>query len=457
MFSEDTQNLLARILLALAEGEKNVEDARRELSSEGSYNIQAIFKTLDYNGDNFITPKDIQKYLLEHGLEVNLIEIKLFLLFYDQDHDYTLTYGEIFKFIHPGKKLPKIPKYMSGEELDVKVDRKLYNLIEKEILMARIILALLDEIKHKRDFNIHNAFHILKYYACITGDSINLFLKKCGYQPTAGDIRAIVKRLDINNDDIIDFCEFHAFIGFPDCYYTCPCFPCPNCGVKYCKNCLQDIPCYLLGCDHKGMDSKMRCTSPEHIPGGHPLSSFINLYMNNPRTKNFSPKYDDDLNYNDNVNKNNIPKKNQQNYKPSGINDSNLNNLNNNGKNGNIPFNMSSEQYNILKGLTDPEQFKKFNKLSEIMNRQKEKGINLTDNLALENSPRRDFDPREWGCISCECNIHGNPNVPCNCCQCNLCPYEVMKQNIGGVKKNTNIFSLKVPLYSYTYNYEPNN
>ena len=47
MISSDTQNLLARILLALAEGERSVEDARKEISIEDSYDIQAIFKVLD--------------------------------------------------------------------------------------------------------------------------------------------------------------------------------------------------------------------------------------------------------------------------------------------------------------------------------------------------------------------------------------------------------------------------
>ena len=76
---------------------------------------------------------------------------------------------------------------------------------------------------------------------------------------TALDVRAIVKRLDINKDEIIDFCKFHAFLGFPDCIFCFPCFPCWNYGVKNFENCLQNIPCYLLGCEHKGMVPKMKC------------------------------------------------------------------------------------------------------------------------------------------------------------------------------------------------------
>ena len=465
MLSPDTQNLLARILLALAEGERSVEDARKEISIEDSYDIQAIFKVLDNNGDNYITPKDVQKYLNAHDLEVNFMEVKLLILFYDQDHDFSLTYGEIFKMIHPGKEMPKIPKYKNDEELNVKVDRKLYNLLEKEILMARSVLALLEEIKHKRDFNIHSAFHALKYYACITGDSINIYLKNCGMSPTAGDIRAIVKRLDINKDDIIDFCEFHAFLGYPDCSFCCPCFPCPNCGIKYCNDCLQDIPCYLLGCDHKGMDSKMKCTSPEHNPQAGGFSSIISstLSPGSMRKSRYSPKFED----NEEFQKGKFFSKTKKggggrniNFYEDGNNQPGINNMQTGqfftpSRNGYNRGNISQEQFKLLQGLTNPEQLNKFMTINRIIDRQNSEEINLTDNLSLRLSPIRDFDPKDWGCRNCPCNFHSNPNVSCDCCTCDICPFKITKESKTGKQKQ--ILFPRVTLYSYSYSYEPDN
>ena len=635
MLSEDCQNLLARILLALAEGERNVEDARKELSYEDDYDIQTIFKVLDNNGDNFITAKDLQNYLYEHGLEVNFKEVKLLILFYDQDHDFALTYGEIFKIVHPGKEYPKLPAYIRNKDLNNRVDTKLYNLLEQEILLSRTVLALLDEIKHKKDFNIHNAFHALKYYACITGESINLFLKQCGMDPTSGDIRAIVRRLDINKDEIIDFCEFHAFLGYPDCSFCCPCFPCPNCGIKYCDECLQDIPCFLLGCDHSGMDSKLRCTSVEHNPHIGQFNSFLNnkrspnslynsRFSSNQKEEDELPvkvdrklfnfleqeillartlislleeiKHKKDFNIHnafhclkyyacitgDSINLflkkcgyqlsagdiNAIVKRLDINrdeiidfcefhaflgfpdckfccpcfpcgncgvkycdnclqdipcyllgcdhyksdsklkctsfehnpgngadpyeslfgtYKKSIFKNpeliSNFNNTfysknsntnkNNNGNNGNDDNdkdkenlypnsnrfmnkgnkrNISPDQYNLLQGLTNHEQLNKFMKISGILDQQKDQEINITNNLFLRKSPYRDFDPKEWGCRNCPCNIHGNPNVPCDCCGCNICPNKT--------EENDNIEKIKQKMFpinsdfSYTYSYE---
>ena len=447
MLLEDTQNLLCRILISLAEGEHKVEDARKELSNQDFYALPLIFKTLDNNGDQRITPKDVQSYLLNHDLDANFKEIKMFLLFYDQDHDYVLTYGEIFKMIHPGKEFIKNPKLTNEEELPVKVDRKLFNLLEQEILLARTLISLLEEIKHKKDFNIHSAFHCLKYYACITGDSINLFLKKCGYKLSTGDINAIVKRLDINRDEIIDFCEFHAFMGFPDCKFCCPCFPCGNCGVKYCDNCLQDIPCYILGCDHYKCDSKLKCTSFEHNPGNgaDPYESLLGIYKNSMiKDPNFISNFNNSF-YDKNVNN----QSNKFNNKNSDYNnDENTNRFMNKGNKGNL----SPDQYNLLQGLTNPEQLNKFMKVSGILDQQNEEEINLTNNLFLRKSPVRDFDPKEWGCRNCPCNIHGNPNIPCDCCGCMICPNK-QEEIISKEKIKQRVFP-KNSNFSYSYSYD---
>ena len=447
MLSEDTQNLLCRILISLAEGEHKVEDARKELSNQDFYALPLIFKTLDNNGDQRITPKDVQSYLLNHDLDANFKEIKMFLLFYDQDHDYVLTYGEIFKMIHPGKEFIKNPKLTNEEELPVKVDRKLFNLLEQEILLARTLISLLEEIKHKKDFNIHSAFHCLKYYACITGDSINLFLKKCGYKLSTGDINAIVKRLDINRDEIIDFCEFHAFMGFPDCKFCCPCFPCGNCGVKYCDNCLQDIPCYILGCDHYKCDSKLKCTSFEHNPGNgaDPYESLLGIYKNSMiKDPNFISNFNNSF-YDKNVN-NQSNKFNNKNSDDN--NDENTNRFMNKGNKGNL----SPDQYNLLQGLTNPEQLNKFMKVSGILDQQNEEEINLTNNLFLRKSPVRDFDPKEWGCRNCPCNIHGNPNIPCDCCGCMICPNK-QEEIVSKEKIKQRVFP-KNSNFSYSYSYD---
>ena len=63
---------------------------------------------------------------------------------------------------------------------------------------------------------------------------------------------------------------------------------------------------------------------------------------------------------------------------------------------------------------------------------QFEKGDN---NLSLRLSPIRDFDPKEWGCRNCPCNIHSNPYVSCDCCSCDICPLGTNKNVNSGKKR----------------------
>ena len=61
-----------------------------------------------------------------------------------------------------------------------------------------------------------------------------------------------MKRLDFNGDGKVDLCEFHAFLGFPNCQYCCPIEQCHSCGIHCCELCLSDVPCF----SHKFVHTK---------------------------------------------------------------------------------------------------------------------------------------------------------------------------------------------------------
>ena len=129
-------------------------------------------------------------------------------------------------------------------------------------------------------------------------------------------------------------------------------------------------------------------------------------------------------------------------------NDENTNRFMNKGNKGNL----SPDQYNLLQGLTNPEQLNKFMKVSGILDQQNEEEINLTNNLFLRKSPVRDFDPKEWGCRNCPCNIHGNPNIPCDCCGCMICPNK-QEEIVSKEKIKQRVFP-KNSNFSYSYSYD---
>ena len=87
MVSIETEARIAKILLILAEGERNIEISRQVLSDNNDYDAYQIFKYLDFEGKNIIDACNIIEFLRTKGIYVNLIEINLIILFYDHDYD----------------------------------------------------------------------------------------------------------------------------------------------------------------------------------------------------------------------------------------------------------------------------------------------------------------------------------------------------------------------------------
>lgn len=263
---------LKQLLEAIAKGEKEIEVARKNLSVNSEFDVPNIFANIATKDKNVVSKKEIEKYLKDLKISVKPNEVELLVFFYDQDHDKQFTYAESYNLFQCGNADIKkaVPKFLKQDKPSVVIESLVKDLFQKEINLNHEILRILNEFWHIEKFNPHLVFHMLKSenLGCITLDSIKNFLKKVKNEGKTSDALAILKRLDINKDDVIDFCEFHAFLGFPKCDYCCPCSPCDNCGTKYCDTCLGVIPCYLLGCDHISTNSLLPCTSDQHKKGG---------------------------------------------------------------------------------------------------------------------------------------------------------------------------------------------
>lgn len=259
---------LCKILLSVAEGQKKIEKVRKELTDHPDFDVPLIFRSVA-GRSKILKSQTIIDYLSRKGININPLEAELMIFFYDQDHDCSFSFAESYNLFQYGKSNnATFSKYLKANKISPELDNLVFKLITQEVILNREIIRLLNEINHIPDFNVHIIFHMLLDYGCISANSIRAFLHKEDMKIKEGDVDHIMKRLDINKDNVIDFCEFHAFIGFPKCGYTCPCLPCPFCGTRYCRNCLKDIPCYLMGCNHLGMDSLMPCTANQHSKPG---------------------------------------------------------------------------------------------------------------------------------------------------------------------------------------------
>ena len=247
MCSPETEQKLCKLLLILDDGERTIEISRQVLSDLKEFDSFQIFKNIDIEDKNKIDCYSIINFLRIKGIYCTEEEASLIILFYDQDYDNALSYPEFINVIQSEKSLKNNLNKPPKDKIPFDVDYSLGKLLEKEVELSRKFIYALKDIKCRYDFNIHNLYHKIKYFNSITNESLRVFFQKNEVSFLESDIKLILKRLDLNKDGIIDLCEFHALLGFPDCIYCCPCLSCNSCGKCLCESCYNNIPCYSHG------------------------------------------------------------------------------------------------------------------------------------------------------------------------------------------------------------------
>ena len=256
MVSIETEARVARLLLALSEGERTVEISRQVLSDNYDFDSYQVFKFLDREGKNRIDSINIIDFLRSKGIYVTSCEAQFLILFYDQDGDGSLSYCEFLNLVQSEKSLRRSNTYARSDKLSFNVEYSLGKLLEKEISLVRNVTSLLSELRMRCDFNVHEVYHLLKSCTCITPESVKCFLNRNAVSYLESDIAAIMKRLDFNRDGRVDICELHAFLGYPSCGRCCPCSF--SCSCSCCSCCCCSTPC----CHSRHCSPRCRSISP---------------------------------------------------------------------------------------------------------------------------------------------------------------------------------------------------
>ena len=376
MVTDESEAKLSKIFIYLANWERNIEVARQLLYENENFNPFQLFQLLDVENKNFITLTNLLNFLNSRGIEANELEVQLLILFYNFNFDGVLSMNEFFNLIKCEKSTnPYGVKYKSSKDpISFNIYYAFTMVLEKELQLARKIIDLLNEIQNQQNFNIHELYHRVKVCHCIDEEGIKNFLDK-NFQPFLdSDIKAILKRLDINKDGVVDLCEFHALLGFPKCRMCCPCISCRCCGLCYCKKCFSDYKCKYHNKTHKSYDSPSKNNrninndddignnyinnnqrkSVNYEMNSNPKNNFNNSYMVNNKeniNSNANNEFNDNLNnsysYNmtSNSNYNNYNDINNNNY--NNLKDNTNNNINND-LGGKYNFNYNYDSNDII-------------------------------------------------------------------------------------------------------------
>ena len=242
MLSKETLKLACDLMINLARHEKKVEINRQVLGQNLDFDAYQVFAYLDIESKNYINEINIINFLQNrNGIPATIAEIEYLIFLYDENFDGKLSYTEFLNLVLSDNNyaLRKSTRERVGScygksILPFNVEYSMVKLLQRELELIRTTWIIIDELKSKNDFNLHDLFHYMKGYGCITSQSMKLFLQRNFIEFDEEDIRTIIKRMDINKDSKVNFCEFHAFFCFPNLNCTC-CSFC-NCGCQNSNN-----------------------------------------------------------------------------------------------------------------------------------------------------------------------------------------------------------------------------
>jgi len=226
---------ICQILMEISECERSVEITRRVLVDSNDFDPFQIFKKLDIENKNYISPQDIINFMSLKNINIFLEEAKFIIFFYDKDEDGLLSFDEFLNLIQ--SKNPKaisIKKDINcskNNEMSYKIEFSFTKLMEKEIKLVQKMMNYINQIK----FDLHEIYHEMMSVNinCITKESLKNFLEKNNVSFLDSDLNFIFNRLDINQDGKIDFKEFHSFFGFPNYFDIDQNLFCPFCCNEY--------------------------------------------------------------------------------------------------------------------------------------------------------------------------------------------------------------------------------
>lgn len=235
MPSYETEGIVAKMLIALSEGERSVEISRQVLCDNFDFDAYQVFREMDLVGKNKIDALDIIDFLKRRSIYTSHCDAEFIVQFYDLDGDHALNYSEFLNMVKSSNSFKKaISQAICGYLLMYSMGK----FLEKEMNLAKDLSMSIDKVKQRYDFNVHEIFHSLKSWNEITVESMKHFLDKHGIRYLDSDVKAIMKRLDINNDGTVDLKEFSSFFKCPLHCGHCPCCCCTCChyhSVSFCS------------------------------------------------------------------------------------------------------------------------------------------------------------------------------------------------------------------------------
>lgn len=219
-----SESKLKNLLVALADGERDIEASRQRLARYHDFTLLSAFERVDRNLHNTVNSHDIYNFLRDNAIySVTEGEVFNLVKYFENDLNYSLSYKEFSQIFLPCEDsrlrndiLSRRPMVRIGryERLRLDIESTLAEIILKEINLARNIEALKRALVQSYDFSSTAAFNTLDRWkrGYLDVFALDDFFRKIHHPLSDYVIMAIIRRIDTEGDAKIGFMEFAEFM-----------------------------------------------------------------------------------------------------------------------------------------------------------------------------------------------------------------------------------------------------
>lgn len=226
MLGYASEEKLKALLIAVGDGERDLEAARQRLCAIRDFALHSAFERIDRDASNWVGTKELVNFLRDNAvLHVSDGEAYDLVKFFDSDGNGKLSFQEFIQMLLPCEDnvLRNItidrPSIRVGrfEQLPRDIELGMTAVITKEVELARRLSVLKRDLEVSLDYSTMAAFRSVDKFnsGVITTVNLGAFMRDHGHFASETELLAIVRRLDTDGDASINYSEWTEFLRTP--------------------------------------------------------------------------------------------------------------------------------------------------------------------------------------------------------------------------------------------------
>lgn len=210
---EESNIILCELLMKFMHGERDIEYSRKSISDLYTFNPLSLFNALAKVYRTSITPRDLKEFLQENGTEVSDEDVYLVVRQYSADQNGRLSYDDFLHLVLPSTNdlISKLAQNrLFPETPDEKVNFYFQSLLSSEVKLQCELEALKSALFKSSNFSLWKSFeHLNKSGSgAINEIEVKEFLRTYSKFITSDDYDALMRRIDLEDDLVINYNEF---------------------------------------------------------------------------------------------------------------------------------------------------------------------------------------------------------------------------------------------------------